>query len=79
MEGKMAENDFNKPFTERYLATADALTVLQHWLMVVGMSGNKNFESLKSDFIRHGGETFNDIKRTAASNRPVVQGEQAND
>lgn len=57
------ENDYQKPFAERYLATADAITRLEHWLRVVGLSGNVNFERLQGDFIRHGGVTFNDINR----------------
>ena len=61
------ENDYMKPFAERYLECADAITRLDHWLQVVGLSGNDNFARLKSDFIRHGGETFNDIKRNGSA------------
>lgn len=61
------ESDWNMPFAERYLAAADAITVLDHWLSLIGLSGNVNFERMKTDFIRHGGETFNDIRRDAAA------------
>lgn len=62
------QSDWDKPFAERYLACADAISILDHWLAVVGMSGNTNFARLKSDFIQHGGDTFNDMRRTAQSN-----------
>jgi len=58
------ELDFEKPFPERYLACANAISQLEHWLMVVGMSGNRDFASLKSAFIAHGAETFRDINRS---------------
>lgn len=58
-----AQLDFEKPFPERYLACANALAELEHWLMVVGMSGNREFESLRRSFIAHGAETFRDINR----------------
>lgn len=58
-----AQLDFEKPFPERYLACSAAIAELEHWLMVVGMSGNRDFASLKSAFIAHGAETFRDINR----------------
>jgi hypothetical protein len=68
-------SDWNLPFHERYLATADAITRLDHWLATIGMSGNTDFERLKSAFIRHGGVTFNDIERDkrAAAQRDMQE------
>lgn len=62
------ELDFEKPFPERYLACANAISQLEHWLMVVGMSGNRQFDMLRRDFIAHGAETFRDINRTPQVN-----------
>lgn len=67
-----SNSDWDKPFGERYLECAQAMEKLEHWLMVVGLSGNSHFKSLQSDFIRHGGETFRDINRTALANTPAV-------
>jgi hypothetical protein len=58
--------DFEKPFAERYLACANALIDMEHWLMVVGLSGNRDFERLKGEFIRHGAVTFKDIYRPSS-------------
>ena len=58
------QSDWEKPFPERYLECADAIARLEHWLMVVGLSGSKNFAALKNDFILHGAATFNDINRS---------------
>jgi hypothetical protein len=65
MAGK--QSDFEKPFPERYLLCAQALVDLEHWLMVVGLSGNKDFERLKSEFIKHGAVTARDIYRNTAA------------
>lgn len=58
--------DLKKPFPERYLACANAMRELEHWLMVVGMSGNREFELLRRDFIQHGSDTFRDMNRDAS-------------
>ena len=57
------QDDWSKPFPERYLACANALAQLEHWLMVTGMSGNTHFKALQADFIAHGATTFRDINR----------------
>jgi hypothetical protein len=61
MAKTQTELDFDKPFPERYLACANAISHLEHWLMVIGMSGNREFQLLQRDFIAHGAETFRDI------------------
>jgi hypothetical protein len=59
------QSDWEKPFPERFLSCADAFARLEHWLMVCGMGGNANFTQLKSEFLRHGAETFNGMQREA--------------
>jgi hypothetical protein len=49
-------------FEENYLRCASALETMRERLMWIGMSGNANFERLCADFIKHGAETFHDIK-----------------
>jgi hypothetical protein len=63
MAKTLVQLDFEKPFPERYLACAHALSQLEHWLMVVGMSGNREFELLRRNFIAHGAVTFLDMNR----------------
>jgi len=69
-----SNSDWDKPFHERYLACADAMTRLDHWLQVIGMSGNDSFKRLQAEFIRHGGETFNDINSSPQDNAEPSNG-----
>ena len=58
--------DFDKSFPDRYLACANALDELEHWMMVVGLSGSRAMSDLRREFLAHGAETFRDINREAA-------------
>ncbi len=68
MSGPKETSDFDRPFPERFLALADAMTRLDHALLVAGMSGNSHFRNLQADVLRHGGATFNDINRDRKQN-----------
>lgn len=60
----MAKSDWDKSFPEKFLHAADAMTRLEHWLEIIGLGNSPHFNSLKSDFIRHGGATLNDIEKS---------------
>ena len=61
-----SKDDFEKPFQDRYLACTAALVELEYRLMIVGMSGNKEFQRLCRDFISHGAATFRDMNEPRA-------------
>ncbi len=63
----MNEDDFSKPFEERYLATAKAIADLDHWLIVVGMGGNSTFKRLQAEFIEHGSSTYKAMQSCAGA------------
>ena len=50
-----------RTFSDNYLTAAQALANLETALAAIGMSGNRSFEDLRKDFVRHGATTACDI------------------
>lgn len=64
-------DDYKLPFERRFLGAADALSNLDHWLSVIGMSGNETFRRLQTEVIKHGAVTLKDIQREAPKPRSM--------